>query len=179
VLVLDEPTNHLDFETVEALGAALAEFEGTVVFVAPLVDKETRTATVRLLLPNTSQRLRPGMFARVEFDVTVAKRTLLVPREALLDTGSRQVVFVAVGEGRYEPREVRAGATGDQGEVDIRAQEVLARAADDPVAFVERKRVLEHRGDDVGVAALLRARCIMLERERATDWAIQYAKGIA
>ncbi|MEQ1634048.1 MAG: efflux RND transporter periplasmic adaptor subunit [Planctomycetota bacterium] len=96
------------------------ERKGTVTFVAPEVDRTTRTGTVRLLLDNRDFALRPGMWARVRFAVPVADDAVLVPSEAVLDTGRRQIVWVAVGKGRFAPRVVTVGATSDEGLVEVR-----------------------------------------------------------
>lgn len=95
------------------------DFEGRVIFIAPNLEERTRTATVRLAFANPDGRLRPGMYARVEFPVRVAERALVIPREAVIDTGIRQVAFVVAGEGRFEPRRVRMGASGTDGMVQV------------------------------------------------------------
>ena len=87
-------------------------FEGAVKFVYPTVDASTRTARVRLELPNPSLRLRPGMYG----DVTIALPPidgLFVPREALVETGEMQYVFVATSPTHFEPRRVQVGARTD------------------------------------------------------------------
>jgi RND family efflux transporter MFP subunit len=101
-------------------GARGADVEGLVVFVHPHLDPSTRTATVRARIPNPDLTLRPGMYAIVRVDATVATDALVVPREAVIDTGARQLLFVAPGEGRFEPREVTVGETGDDGGVEVR-----------------------------------------------------------
>ncbi len=109
----------------EAL-AALQAFpgetvRGEIVFVAPLLDAMTRTATVRVELRNDDLRLKPGMYARVEIPVRVAEDAVVVPREAVIDTGTRQLAYLALGSGRFAPREVVMGAAGDGGVVEIRS----------------------------------------------------------
>ena len=83
-------------------------FAGTVSWIAPTLDEATRTARVRLELPNRGGRLKPGMFAQAEL-LTAVARGPVVPADALLDTGTEQFVFVAEGAGYYEPRRIRAG----------------------------------------------------------------------
>jgi Cu(I)/Ag(I) efflux system membrane fusion protein len=95
------------------------EFEGEVIFVHPHVDPVTRTATVRMMLPNPEMSLRPGMYANATIKVAAAAQSLLVPREAIIDTGALRVAFVAVGNGRFEPRRVETGISGDDGEIEI------------------------------------------------------------
>lgn len=99
--------------TVEALPNR--EFEGEVIFIHPHVDPMTRAATVRIAVPNPDITLRPGMYATVRISAEAAPESLLVPREAIIDTGTRQVVFVAMGNGRFEPRQVKTGLSGESG----------------------------------------------------------------
>jgi RND family efflux transporter MFP subunit len=85
---------------------------GAVTFVWPVVDPESRTLKVRLEFPNPAVTLKPGMFADVT--VTLASgRGVTVPESAVIDSGTRQVVFVALGDGRFEPRLVRLGVRGE------------------------------------------------------------------
>ncbi|MCI0586210.1 MAG: efflux RND transporter periplasmic adaptor subunit [Planctomycetes bacterium] len=94
-------------------------FEGEVLFLSPSLDEKTRTATVRLAFANPDRRLRPGMVARVELRSLVAERAIRIPREAVLDTGARQVAFVSRGAGKFDPRTVRVGASADEGMVEV------------------------------------------------------------
>lgn len=82
---------------------------GRVSFVAPSLEAETRTAQVRIEVPNPRGDLKPGMFVNVELEATLGRR-LAVPHSAVLPTGERRIVFVDLGDGRLAPREVRLGA---------------------------------------------------------------------
>ena len=91
-------------------------FEGTVDFIYPSLSAETRTGRVRIVMPNPDGALRAGMFASVEIEAPAGASSgpvLAVPSSAVLDSGTRQVVLVERGEGRFEPRRVRVGAQGD------------------------------------------------------------------
>ena len=103
---------------VVSLGAVPGrEFRGRVRFIDPVVDPATRTARVRVELSNPGGTLKPGMFANAELRVDLGQR-LVVPRGALLDTGTREVVYVKTGQGRFVAREVRVGErAGDVVEV--------------------------------------------------------------
>jgi Cu(I)/Ag(I) efflux system membrane fusion protein len=91
------------------------EFHGKVAFVYPTLNAQTRTAQVRIELPNPQGRLRPAMYASVLLAAGSGdKPVLTVPASAVLHSGIRQVVLVELGEGRYQPREVRLGLRGDQ-----------------------------------------------------------------
>ena len=88
-------------------------FEGRVTYVYPTLNPETRTAQVRVELPNPKGRLKPAMYAQVEIAAAGAAQ-LVVPSSAVIDNGSRRVVLVDQGEGRFEPRDVKLGARGDE-----------------------------------------------------------------
>lgn len=96
-------------------------FHGQVNYVYPFLKEATRTARVRLVFPNPDLRLKPDMFAQVELTVPSAEATVVAPAEAVLDTGTRQHVFVSLGRGQFEPREVKVGLRGDDGTVQILA----------------------------------------------------------
>ena len=85
-------------------------------FIYPSLTAETRTGRVRIIVPNADGALRAGMLANVEVETpagAAAGPALVVPSSAVLDSGTRQVVLVERGEGRFEPRQVRVGAQGD------------------------------------------------------------------
>jgi Cu(I)/Ag(I) efflux system membrane fusion protein len=89
-------------------------FMAHVAYVSPVLDAKTRTARVRLELPNSpDQVLRPEMYGNLELHVPLGER-LVVPRSAVLDSGRRQVVFVDGGDGRLLPREVHVGGRFDE-----------------------------------------------------------------
>ncbi len=84
-------------------------FEGKVTFVYPEVAMTTRTVKVRIELANAEGLLIPGMFASVDIAAPAGEAVLTVPDSALIDSGARQVVLVARGEGLFEPRAVTVG----------------------------------------------------------------------
>ncbi len=88
-------------------------FDGRVTYLYPTLKTETRSAQVRIELPNPGGRLKPAMYAQVEI-AAGAGTVLAVPRSAVIDSGTRRVVIVDRGEGRFEPREVRLGGQGDE-----------------------------------------------------------------
>ena len=83
-------------------------FRGTVSYIYATLNAEARTVRVRVEMPNPGLRLKPGMFGTVTL-VTDAARMLVVPKEAVLDTGLRQLVFMDRGEGAYAPYPVKLG----------------------------------------------------------------------
>jgi Cu(I)/Ag(I) efflux system membrane fusion protein len=89
-------------------------FTGTVSYVYPTLKPETRTVPVRVELANPGLLLKPGMFAQVEVAVSAKAKVLTVPLSAVIDSGTRQIVLISLGEGRFEPREVSLGERSDK-----------------------------------------------------------------
>lgn len=89
-------------------------FEGSVAYVYPTLKAETRSIPVRVELANPGTLLKPGMFAEVELPTGAKGAVLTVPASAIIDSGRRQIVFVQLGEGRFEPRDVKLGARSDE-----------------------------------------------------------------
>jgi membrane fusion protein, copper/silver efflux system len=94
-------------------------FKGRVLYVYPYLDEKTRTAKFRLEFDNSEHRLKPGMYANIYLESTIAKDSLVVPQEAVIDSGVRKLVFVALGKGKFEPRDVKLGVEGNNHEVQV------------------------------------------------------------
>jgi Cu(I)/Ag(I) efflux system membrane fusion protein len=93
-------------------------FEGRVGALLPEVNPATRTVRTRIEVANPRAVLKPGMFATVEFRQPAKRETVLVPSEAVIRTGRRDVVIAAVGEGRFRAVPVEVGAeSGGQSEI--------------------------------------------------------------
>jgi Cu(I)/Ag(I) efflux system membrane fusion protein len=105
--------------TVRPRGYPDRAFAGKVDLIYPHLNRETRTARIRVELANKENLLRPDMYVDVEIATGAAAPVLAVPDSALIDTGTRQVVLVDKGEGRFEPREVTPGRRGG-GFVEVR-----------------------------------------------------------
>lgn len=89
-------------------------FKGTVAFVYPTLDAQTRTVPVRIELSNPGGVLKPAMYANVELVIPHAGAAVLsLPDSAVLDSGTRQLVLIERGEGLFEPRDVRLGMRAD------------------------------------------------------------------
>jgi len=88
-------------------------FRGRVRFVEPQVEEKTRTVGLRIEVPNPDGRLRAGMYATVRFSPVLAKDAVVVPSQAVLRTGERNLVVLDLGDGRFEPRKVTLGPEGD------------------------------------------------------------------
>ncbi len=96
------------------------DFAGTVTFVYPTVTPDTRTAKIRIEMPNPAGRLKPSMYAAVEIGASQgSEKILAIPYSAVLDTGTRQLVIIERAPGAFEPRNVSLGGRAD-GYVEVR-----------------------------------------------------------
>ena len=84
-------------------------FTGAVALIYPHMNAQTRTARIRIELPNPDGLLRPDMYADIEIATGTQAPVLTVPDSAVIDSGDRQVVLLDKGEGRFEPRAVNSG----------------------------------------------------------------------
>jgi hypothetical protein len=87
-------------------------FRGQVTYIYPQMDNTTRTLKVRIEVANPNLALKPDMYANVELGINHGKK-LVVPQEAVMDSGSEQIVFVALEGGYFEPRRVQLGQKVD------------------------------------------------------------------
>ena len=90
-------------------------FHGRVEYIYPYLQGSTRTARVRIKIPNPQLKLKPEMFAQAEIAAPLGKTVVAVPSEAVLNTGEKQYVFLSLGQGRFEPREVKLGVDNGEG----------------------------------------------------------------
>jgi RND family efflux transporter MFP subunit len=94
-------------------------YNGKLLFVHPHLDPKTRTALARIEIDNSDLHLRQGMYATVEIAADDYREATVVPREAVIDTGRRQLAFVDLGDGRFEPRELKLGLSGQGDTVEV------------------------------------------------------------
>jgi Cu(I)/Ag(I) efflux system membrane fusion protein/cobalt-zinc-cadmium efflux system membrane fusion protein len=94
-------------------------FEGAVTYVYPYLDSKTRTVRVRLELDNPDLALKPDMFANVRIQAQTRHGTLAVPDEAVLRSGQRSLVIVALEGGRFDPRQVTLGIDSGDGWLEV------------------------------------------------------------
>ncbi|SDM13296.1 membrane fusion protein, cobalt-zinc-cadmium efflux system [Geoalkalibacter ferrihydriticus] len=106
---------------VELPFAAEAAREGEITFLYPYLRAETRTLQARIEFDNPDLQLKPGMYANVFIAADPVMDVLAIPSEAVLRSGKRERVFVALGEGRFEPRTVTVGVTDEDGYVQIKS----------------------------------------------------------
>lgn len=94
-------------------------FKGKVLYIYPYLEIKTRTAKLRLAFANPAYTLKPGMYADIYLQAHVAKASLVIPQEAVIDSGVRKIVFVALGKGKFQPREVKLGIEGNDNEFQV------------------------------------------------------------
>jgi Cu(I)/Ag(I) efflux system membrane fusion protein len=88
------------------------EWASRIDYIYPVFSADTRTAKVRLTLPNPGGQLKPQMFTNVEIRIDLGRK-LTIPDSAVIDTGKGQVVYVDRGNGSFEPREIQTGLRAD------------------------------------------------------------------
>jgi Cu(I)/Ag(I) efflux system membrane fusion protein len=98
--------------TIRPRALAGQTFGGTVALIYPHLNAATRTARIRIEVPNLDEVLRPEMYVDAEIETGTSGPVLAVPESAVLDSGARQAVLVDKGRGRFEPREVKLGRRG-------------------------------------------------------------------
>jgi Cu(I)/Ag(I) efflux system membrane fusion protein len=89
------------------------EFSTKIDYIYPTLSGSTRTGKVRFVLSNPDGLLKPQMFTDVEIKIDLGKR-LVIPSDAVIDTGTKQVVYMDKGKGYFEPREVTLGMRADE-----------------------------------------------------------------
>jgi membrane fusion protein, copper/silver efflux system len=95
------------------------QFKGKVTYVYPFLTAKTRTARLRLEFANPGYQLKPDMYANIYLESTIAGESLVIPQEAVIDSGVRKIVFVYRGKGKFQPREVKLGLEVNDNEVQI------------------------------------------------------------
>jgi len=99
-------------------------WEGTVDYVYPTIDPQSRTVRVRLKFKNPGEELKPNMYAEITVQGQARENVLTIPREALIRSGKSERVILALGEGRFRPAQVVSGMeSGDQMEIVVGLRE--------------------------------------------------------
>jgi len=93
--------------------------QGKISTIYPYVETKTRTVKARIDLANPGLELKPDMYVNVRIETQAVKNVLTIPREAVLNSGERQSVFVALGEGKFAPRLVKLGLQTEDGFVQV------------------------------------------------------------
>ena len=90
-----------------------AQYKGRVTFIYPYLSTKTRTVEVRMEFDNPDLKLKPDMYADVVINARSGTSTILVPSEAVIRTGSRNIIVTALGKGKFLPKEVKLGLEGE------------------------------------------------------------------
>ena len=93
--------------------------QGKITYIYPYVEGETRTVKARIELVNPGLALKPDMYANVSIEAGTVTGALAVPGNAVLSSGKGKTVFIALGEGRFTPRQIKTGVTDEEGYVQI------------------------------------------------------------
>ncbi len=137
-------------------------FVGKVQYIYPYLEPETRATKVRFELSNPDGKLKPEMYANVEVQINLGRR-LAVPAAAVLDSGTRRLVFVDQGEGVYEPREVKLGERADD------RYEVVS-------GLKEGERIVTSANFLIDSESKLQAATNLMGAVGMADWQMQKAK---
>lgn len=138
-------------------------FHGSVQSVNPTVDPHARSVEVRIMLHGVQRKLKPGMYASVSIRATYTvphaahyEEVVAIPREAVLDTGNRKIVWVHMGDGRFQPREVSVGplATVDHNGHVAYYYPVLDGITENEMVVTNGNFLIDSESQITGVAAL-------------------------
>jgi RND family efflux transporter MFP subunit len=113
------PVVKLGQEVIATVDGTSDVWKGKITFIHPHLDHMTRTLTVRVTLDNPDFALKPGMYATAQIITQPIADAIQVPGEAVIDTGTRQIVFTAESSGHFSPRTVSVGLSGDDDMVQI------------------------------------------------------------
>tara|TARA_R110002096_G_scaffold426490_3_gene636360 strand:+ start:11480 stop:13150 length:1671 start_codon:yes stop_codon:yes gene_type:complete len=102
-----------DVATMEVTGIPGEQFEGKITYIYPYLESKSRTIKVRLEFANPGLRLKPDMYANVTIAADRRDAAIVVPSEAIVRSGSREQIFIDIGDGKFEPREVTIGIAAD------------------------------------------------------------------
>ena len=95
------------------------KFKGKVAYIYPYLDSKTRTIKVRLEFDNENGDLKPGMYANIVIKAAERKNSIVIPKESVIHSGERDIVFISYGKGKFEPREVTLGVSGEGGYYEV------------------------------------------------------------
>jgi Cu(I)/Ag(I) efflux system membrane fusion protein/cobalt-zinc-cadmium efflux system membrane fusion protein len=95
------------------------EYSGRVLYIYPYLEPKTRTGKLRLKFDNPKRNLKPGMYANVLLQAAMDKNALVIPQEAVIDTGVRKIVFVSAGKGKFRAQEVSLGVEANENEYQV------------------------------------------------------------
>jgi Cu(I)/Ag(I) efflux system membrane fusion protein/cobalt-zinc-cadmium efflux system membrane fusion protein len=95
------------------------EYAGKISFIYPYLDMKGRDVEILIEVPNGDLSLKPNMYANVTINSDLPNETTVIPAQAVIHSGVRDVVFVSLGNGKFLPREVKLGARGEDDQVEV------------------------------------------------------------
>jgi Cu(I)/Ag(I) efflux system membrane fusion protein/cobalt-zinc-cadmium efflux system membrane fusion protein len=105
--------------TMELTYVPQREYTGRVLYIYPYLEPKTRTGKLRLQFDNPKEDLKPGMYANVRLGAVLDKNALVIPQEAVIDSGVRKIVFVSAGQGKFRAQEVSLGVEANEDEYQV------------------------------------------------------------
>ena len=148
-------------------------YEGRLEYVYPTLDPKTRVVQVRLRFDNPQGDLKPGMYADVALTPKVAASVVVVPREAVIHSGRRNLAFVRLPDNRFEPRTLTLGPEGDDG------QQVLAGLAEGETVVTSAQFLLDSESNlKEAINKLLEVRKKRATEAKAPTGVMQEMKGM-
>lgn len=113
----------LDFvqegQQVEITGTGRVPVSGTIDMIYPVIDPRTREVRIRMIFENSDLHLRPGRYVTVTIEKRLLGEHVRIPQMAVIGTGERNIVFVSMGRGKFEPRNVTVGPANGDGLISI------------------------------------------------------------
>ncbi len=94
-------------------------FTGRISFIYPYLDSKTRDVQIRIAIPNKNLSLKPNMYADARIRSTLDGERLMIPNQAVIRSGLRNLVFISLGDGKFMPREVKLGVLGQNDMIEI------------------------------------------------------------
>jgi rubrerythrin len=95
------------------------EFIGDIAYIYPYLDNKNRSVEVRVEIPNKNMILKPNMYGTVTIESRLPGERIVIPDQAVIRSGVRDLVFISMGDGKFMPREVKLGASGEDGVVEV------------------------------------------------------------
>lgn len=144
------------------------EFQGKIRSINPVLDAKTRSVRLRIQLSNANRKLKPGMYVDVKIEARYsapkaiehkggdARKILAIHKESVLDTGTRKVVWVYLGDGRFQPREVKLGPEGVFYHEDrsLRCYPVLDGLKENELVVTNGNFLIDSESQLTGIAAI-------------------------
>ena len=95
------------------------EFEGRIDYIYPYLDSKTRDVKIRLVFDNPAMELKPQMYANITIASKAGDNVLVIPSEAIIRSGKRNLVFIDLGKGKFRPQDVTIGPEGEDAMIKI------------------------------------------------------------